>query len=533
VLLVFALTRRVLRGLEWRWGDGLALWVTGLFALHPVHSQPVNYVCQRAEVLASLFYLLALLLLLETEERGRSASAVACYATALLALVLALGSKEIAVTFPAAYLLLSALLPAVVDRPGRRWSWRTRIALTAPFVVAVGVAAYRVLRTVTPESGVGFELASITPTRYALTQLSVIRRYVELLLWPARQNLDYEFPLSSGPLEPRTLLSGTFLLSLAGAAVGLLIWSRRGDWSSPARKGARLAAFGISWFFLVLAPTSSVVPVIDVIEEHRVYLASWGAFAALAAAASVTYANVAGTSGRARRIRLALGSAICIGLAVLLYERNAVWESRLALWRDVVAKSPTKARAHENLGHALYLAGDQAAADAEYVLALRYGRDGSTSYPKLLNNVGTSLLKSGRLPEAIAFLNDALAQAPDDPRLLGTLSIALLRSGDLDAAERTARRSARLWPRDPAAHQALGLVLAKRGDTAAAVRELRFAAELDPDLTVQTRSAALLHELAGRVAEACDAWRRYRAMRPGAENSARARQHMAALGCRD
>jgi len=502
--LVALLARRLLRRLAWPGPDGLALFVAGLFALHPVQSQAVSYVAQRSEVLASLCLLLSLWLLLSAEEaRPWSRASLARLGGALLAAGLALGAKSIAVTVPAAYLLTSALFPAPAPAPGvgsgagGPVTWRTRLALAAPMTLLAGLAGARELASLGAAVGAGFDLPSLGPARYALTELAVMVRYLELLVWPTGQNLDYAFPLAAWPLEARTLRSGLLLLALSVAAGALLRWSFR-EPATTSRRAARLAGFGVAWFFLLLAPTSTVVPLADVIEEHRVYLASFGILLALGAGAGLALERLGGPASRWRQAAPILGLATWLAAGLALHQRNEVWTTRLSMWRDVVAKSPGKARAHENLGHALHLAGDPRGAALAYSTALRYAADGSVPYAKLVANVGASLLEFGRIPEAVRLLSQGLERAPDDPRLLGNLAVAHLQAGNLDAAETTARRAAARWPGDAGARQALALVLDRRGD---------------------------------RPAQACAAWGSYLAIRPGPEGEALARGRLASLGC--
>jgi len=535
VALLFLITRRTLRRVGWPAPDGLALWISGLFALHPVQSQAVSYVSQRAEVLASLFYALALLLLLDAEERGASRRGVASYVGALLAFVLGLGSKAIAVTLPAAWLLYLACFPpaepgASEAGPSRRWAGRG--ARVAPFLLLSALYAAVQLSSLRSAVGAGFDLPSLDPLRYFLTQLRVVLVYLRLLVWPAGQNLDYELPVASGLLEPRTLLPALALAALLLAALWCWAWSRREGPPASTRRAARLFAFGFLWFLVLLAPTSSVVPLRDVIEEHRVYLASWGVLTALAAAASLLFDRLAGGGANAARVKRVVAVGLCAAAGVALFQRNAVWESRVSLWRDAVAGSPTKARAHENLGHALYLAGDLRGAAVEYRAALRFGADGTVPMSKLLNNVGASLMEIGRLDEAADFLSNALTVAPDDVRLLNNLAMTRLWKGDLDAALATARRAVARFPGDPGAHNALGQVLLKRGDPAGAAEQFALEASLNPDLALQLRSAATAQERAGDVGGACASWGQLLRMRPGVRDEELARGRLAALRCR-
>ena len=369
-LLVFAFTRRVLSLGGWRAGDLLALAVTSVFALHPLQSQSVAYISQRSETLASAFYLGSLLLLQGCGGR-RSRRARACaYLAAFFLFLLGLAAKVIIATLPAAYLLMGLLPgPAPAAGPARL---RQRLAAAAPFLILILYATATALFTghgLPKEANAGFSIASLPPWRYLLTQGHVLVTYLRLVLWPRGQNLDWDFPIASGVDNPVALACALFVLLVLTASVGLYLRSR----SRTDAKGAagRTAAFGVLWFFLLLSPTSSVVPLADVIMEHRVYLASWGLFLALAALATASGGAIRHWLGR-RSVAATALLVLCAALAGTTYLRARLWGSELLLWSDIVAKSPGKARARLGLANAYHHAGqgERAVAECRIGLAL-------------------------------------------------------------------------------------------------------------------------------------------------------------------
>lgn len=533
VALVFFFTRRTLRRLDFTDGDALSWWIAGLFALHPVHSQAVAYVAQRSEVLASAFYVAALLLLLHAEERRLTARGVAYYVAALLSFALGLGAKPVIATLPAAYLLYGVCFsgPRADERAEAplRSPWPFRLALAAPFIAIAAIAVTIQLGGFRGSQEAGFGLTSMGPWRYFLTQLPVVVRYLRLLVWPAGQNLDYAFTLSDGLLELRTAASGIALAALAaGAAV---LWRRSRSKDSEAAKAMRFASFGLAWFLLILSPTSSFIPIVDVIEEHRVYLASWGILSALAAAGVVGYRRCAGDSARARRGAVAIVLGTWTALGVGLHLRNEVWRTRLSLWRDVVAKSPTKARAHSNLAGALSNAGDSAGAVEEYRLAMRYAEDGTVARSTIASDMGRALLRLDRVDAAISVLRGGLALAPGDGSLANSLAIALLSKGDLEGAGAYARQAVDRAPHSGTAHHTLGEALMAKGDFVGALQEFSVAASLEPNDPLHVYFIAVNQERLGLIPQACGSWGRLLALGGGTFGSAEARDRRAALGC--
>jgi hypothetical protein len=261
VLLVYAFVRRMLDLGGLADGRGLALAVAAVFALHPLQTEAVIYVSQRAESLASGLYLGTLLLVLAAERRGRTRAGATLYLAALVVFILGMGAKSIVLTMPLAYLLIGlipgrALYAEKLAPPARR------ILLAAPFVLC---SLLVVLRTVPTFQGryrglntAGFDIPSLPPWRYLLTEWHVMVVYLRLLFWPAGQNLDWDFPLARGPGDPTAWLCGLLLTALLLGA-GYVFWRFRAR-DDRAGSVARVAVFGLFWYFLVLSLTSSIIP---------------------------------------------------------------------------------------------------------------------------------------------------------------------------------------------------------------------------------------------------------------------------------
>lgn len=541
VLLVFAFTRTLATlaadadaGPERARAGWLALVVAGLFALHPLQTQAVSYVVQRAEVLASLGYLGALLLLLEAERRGRGPGGAAAYAGALLALGLGLGAKAILVTLPAAYLLLTWVVPGARARASLT-SWPRRLGLLAAPLLLIGLFAARTSRRLEGTTDAGFAVPGLPVRDYFLTQWRAVATYLRLLLWPSGQSADWALPTSHSPFDPATLGAGLLLALLLAGAAALLRWSHRpaggGTLAEGDRQGARLAGFGIVWFFVVLSATSSFIPREDVLVEHRVYLASFGILLALAAAGARALARLPAPR---RTLAAALLVGLCWGgLGLLTWRRNAVWESALALWGDAAEQAPGKPRVRLGLGNALLARGEPEAAIAQYQLGLSALRaDAAPAEAPLQQSLGAALARTGRPAEAVVALRRAATLDPSSADAALGLALALVTTGELGAAEAEAARALRLRPGAPLAHRVIGRARLAAGDDEAAAAALELAARgLPDDAQVQLE---LGHALAatGRSVEACQAWRR--AARPGADEPARrqADEAQAILGCK-
>ena len=379
-----------------------------------------------------------------------------------------------------------------------------RLAVAAPFLA---YALFATTSTVVDLKGedAGFLIPFLPPGRYFLTQLHVVVTYLRLLFWPTGQNVDWDFPLAHGLADPAVLGSGFLLVViLVGTGIVFVRCRRRTDSAGPA---GRLATFGVAWFFLLLSPTSSVVPLADVLMEHRIYLASWGILLATA----VSAANLLERLARRKRPLLLAAAAICLcaGLASATYLRIGLWQSKLALWSDCVTKSPRKARAHLGLGNGLGKDGNLPQAVEEFRTALDLAKtDPRWLRQEIRGKLGTALLLLGRAQEAIVAVQAGLAEQPKDANLLGLLAMAQLQQRNFAAAEAAAQGSVAA-AREPAASlQILGMVRSAKGDREGATAAFEQAVHSDPEEPQGRLLLARTYREQGRLSQACDLLRR-------------------------
>ena len=288
----------------------LSALVALIFAAHPIQTQSVVYIVQRMESLMSLFYLLALLFLVWASKATSTMKRAAMYSGVGISYLLAFHSKEVAYTLPAAVLLYDFCFIAKGKFKGIAAKWPMYA------VLAVFFAAFTIT-TVMPLGGfgdlsdessdakyaapkvkaglggkeldysAGFKVSTVTPKEYLYTQFNVLTYYIGLIAFPAKQNLDYDFPWSKELMKAPQVAEGTALntplpapfislLILAAITTGAFYMIISTQKAPESRK--RVAGFFILWYFIILSPTSSIVPIIDAIYEHRVYLPSLGVF---------------------------------------------------------------------------------------------------------------------------------------------------------------------------------------------------------------------------------------------------------------
>jgi Flp pilus assembly protein TadD len=315
---------------------------------------------------------------------------------------------------------------------------------------------------------------------YARTQLGVLVTYLRLLAFPIGQNFDHDVPLETSFASPRVILAGALLAGLAALAVILF---RRGKREG----GARVAAFGIAWFFLVASVESSVVPIADLMAEHRVYLPSIGPLVALAVGAAWLARRLAPARGPAVLAGVALGIASL--LAVATFQRNRVWASELSFWGDAVAKSPGKARGHAGLATAFGDVGRLDEAVQEYETAIRL----DPAAPDPCYNLARLYLAQGaRTEEAAALLQRAVLLRPGSLQMRANLAAALNRLGRFEETIRLLQEpeSVRLLALPIAEEEKgqgearfnLGVAYAGQGDRVRARSELEPLRSLSPEL---------------------------------------------------
>lgn len=506
--LAFAFLRRILARVGYPRPAPVALVVAAIFALHPIQAESVAYVSQRAEVLSSALYLASLLLLDLAAARFLAWPGVVAWAGGVVGWVLAMGAKAIAITQPAAFLLDQAVLAPVGERGGKAAVRRVgrALLLASPILLLSAWSASLQFTSfaAAPAGGVGFTATKLSPWMYLLTQFRVQWLYLKLLAWPRGFAFDRGFEASQG-LDPATVLAGAGLLGLL--ALALWLW-RRAERGAGDAAAARLAAFGILFWLVVISPTSSFVPVLDLAVEHRAYLASLGPFLAVTVAVDALLRRWLGSRAQAAAVGVALVVLGILGISVR--GRAETWGSTVTLLREASAATPDSVRILTNLAIALRQKGDMAGAEAEFRKAWGVARQ-DNHVAGVARNLGALLIDTGRGAEAIAILDRGLQASPEDAVLRVNRSVALGMLGRYPESLEEARHAAATNPGNPVARNNLGVALCAVGDLPAGMGEFRAAEGLDPGNPTFPVTAAIALSRLGRREEACDTFRRARA----------------------
>lgn len=456
----------------------LSFFIAALWALHPIQTESVSYVTQRYESMMGLFSFGTLYCVI----RSAGSPLPSCWAAlASISGFLALESKEVAVSLPLLVLLFDRAFLAGSFKEALRCRRMLYLGL------ATALAGFAFCQThVSDREWAGFGLA-IPWWRYALSQPGVILHYLRLVVWPHPLCLDYGWPVASAwrQILPESVIVGAMLM---GTLYGLV-------------KRPMLGFLGAA-FFLILAPTSSLMPILDLAVEHRMYVPLAPVLAILVLGLFLALKPMIGTT--AIRSPLWCGIFVITAMSILAtlgtmtFHRNRAYAEPLTIWQDTVAKAANNPRAHLNFGHALQQAGRAEEALVEYQLAIRLAPRSPMAY----NNLGVLYEKLNRIPESLECLKKALEIAPNDPKVLSNLGVSLIKQGSCTEAITCFQKALRIDPKLADAHNNLGEAYVQTGRIEAAVEQYREAIALRPDSFIMRWNLGMAFWRSGRKDEA-------------------------------
>ncbi len=458
----------------------LALCLALLWVVHPLQTESVTYIVQRAESQMGLFFLLTLYCLVRGGGGGKGSGAWLTAAT--VCCWLGAATKEVMAAAP----VLALLHDRTFLAGSFRGAWRARRITHAALFSSWLLVAVLVWSSGNRGGTVGFG-SHVPWWDYALTQCDAIAHYVKLALWPHPLVFDY------GP-ELRTSLTGVLPPAvLTALLVGGTLYAlvRRPAWG-----------FLGFWFLALLAPTSLIPGNRQALAEHRMYLSLAPLLAALVIGVFLLLGGRRAPSAWPRAALLL--ATLAAGLGCITVRRNEDYRTELALYRDTAAKRPCNAFAHYNLAKLLAEGGAPAAAIPEYEAALRV-RPG---FPAALFNLGNALAELGRLSPAEEAFRDALRLTPEYPQAHYNLGNVLLRLGRKSEAADQFAAAARQAPGFFAARENLGSVWLELGRLDDARAEFEAVLRLRPESAAAHFGLGNVSFLEGRLPEAVRAYER-------------------------
>jgi len=427
-----------------------AAFATALFLVHPLQSESVGYVASRSEVVSGLFFLIAWVAFLYRQHVAIRFSEVALI---LVFFVFAVTSKEHTAVLPAVLLLTDYFFNPGFTLEGIRKNWRLYVPIIGGAALGI-VVIFKVV--LTRASTAGFGMKDLTPLDYLFTQFRSIVTYLRLFIIPAGQNIDYDIPISHSLGDYFSWLCLLIILALTAAA-----WIYRRKFP--------LAAFGFFLFLILLAPTSSIVPIRDVLVERRMYLPIF--------ALSLCVIDFL----RNRRIAItALATTltvICAVFAVLTWQRNHVWGSPVSLWQDSVKNSPQKYRPRFQLAYAHYQSGQCLEATQQYAEAAKL-----SPKPDYELYVDWALAAdcANKPGEALSRLEDAL-RIEQSAHAWALMGMVRAKTGAYDEALEALAQSEKVNSRFTMTYVYRGNVHMVRKDWDAAVVEFEKAVSVEPN----------------------------------------------------
>lgn len=462
-LWVFLLSRRMLE----RVAQGnpsnliLATFAGAVFLLHPVQTESVAYVASRSEVLSVLFFHAGFVLFLTRQQKGLT------FPSALGVLTLfgiASLTKEHAAVFPALLLFTDWFWGGYSFAAIRR-NWRLYVPAT---IVGAGALAF-VFRVLRSADTAGFGMKDLPWHDYFYTQCRAIWVYIRLFFLPVGQNFDYDFAISRSLLDHGAIFGLIGLLALAAAA---FVYKERFP----------LASYGVFVFLILLAPTSSFVPIRDVLVERRLYLPFIGLLFV-----SLEFLSRWKTS---RTALIGTLAGVLAVLSFLTYSRNHLFGDPIALWTDTIERSPNKARPHFQLGFAHY---ERQRCDE----AVKYYDKAAALEPpeeKLLIDWALAYDCLSRPGDALGKLHQAAAKK-ETAHIYSLIGMIHGKQGHREQALEALAKAESLNRRWDMTYAYRGNVYTASGELDEAEKEFRRALALDPSNPVATQGLAALRRM--------------------------------------
>ena len=323
-----------------------------IFALHPLNTQAVTYISSRSSIMASIFYLAAIILFVEGYYKKEIKSFYLYVAFAFICFVSGLLCKLIIISLPA--ILFAYHYYFISEQNIKIWitrQWKyilgTGVLLVLPILLYIKVTGSLLLRA---------SIVDVTSLDYFRTQIGVIPfEYIRKMVFPFNLTIEPNFPLVSH-WTSFIAISGVLILGIL-----LITWIKFSFAKEYLRKYSP-EVFGLFWLAITLSPTSSFIPLLDMAAEHRTYLPLIGF--------SITFASILvrlkyfllhsiknNTQHIHSKKKVSALTTLCIFLILFSFffltrERNKVWKDEVSLWTDAKIKAPYNIRPYNNLGEA-------------------------------------------------------------------------------------------------------------------------------------------------------------------------------------
>ncbi len=495
------LFRRFVQDHDSRDSGAFSLMAGLVFALHPVQTGSVTYIASRSAVLATLFYLFAVILFITGFEK-KGLTKASLYFGAFFSFFLGIGVKETVLTLPFIIVLLSFYLITLQSRPARQDLWyggnRTDIIVCGVWLLTL--PAYVLVKYISVQHAIPVDTRFapgeiLPPYQYLLTELNVvIFHYLGWLFFPVGgAHADPDIHAETSFMDISTIFAAVIIAGLLYIAIRSL-------------KKRPIVSFAILWYFITLIPTSSVFPLGDLAVERHLYLPSIG-FALIS-----SYFLIKARALLPVNLKLVL-YLIPILLAVMTLKTNLAWKSEVTLWEDAAAKSPDKVRVLGNRAFAYFEAGDLEKAEALYIDFLKRFPYDAAGY----NNMGLLYEKKGDIKSAIKYYKEAIRLRPSYWRFYMHLGDAFRQAGLINEAKNELLKAVNLEPQNPELLINLASLLAKQGEFGRVIEIANLVINLEPKNAMAFSLLGISYERMGMKEEAARHYKTALKLNPGWE----------------
>ncbi|NCD41181.1 MAG: tetratricopeptide repeat protein [Bacteroidia bacterium] len=442
-----------------------ALFIAGIFLVHPIQIQSVVYIIQRMNLLSAFFTFSALLLYIKGRDSyGEKKSILLtglCYLFALIAMLLGIMSKQNA----AVILLLIIMLEFTLYSANRKREWIFRILFL--IITAIGILGFVIF------TDIGLMKTTLSPLRYFVSQWTVMLQYIRMVFIPYGLNIDHVAPGYQGMLSIRDI----FALGIHLAAIGWAVFKKNGH---PAIR------IGILWFYAAHSVESGLIPISDIMVEHRNYLPLTGLF------------FIIGTL-LFQPIKKPYNLLLFTVLIVSSYGAASVvrindWKSMETIWQDSVTKNKKNKRAWNNLSYALLTSDpDRAIKAGEKALML------DSAYYEAYDNIGAAYYNLGDTAHAIYCFNKSVRSGSgSNPVALFNLANLYLHK-DPETACELFEKVITMNPEKTEAYAQLGYLYHQKGDYLRAIKNYTHAYHQKPNKLNYLINIAVLEDLLGNA----------------------------------
>lgn len=336
VILFFLFRKIMFQVTQHKWSDYIALFAVALYGLHPALAETINYIYQRGDSLSTLFVVFAFYIYIAYPEQRKKY-------LYLIPALLGILAKEPATMFAPIlffYILLFESKNSLYDIFTKKgWSViTTAFRQTLPALIVCGLAGILVVKM----QSSAFETGGSSRLNYLITQPWVLFHYFFTFFIPTNLSADTDLPAFSNLFEERIYAGLAFVIAMLAVA-----------FKTSQKEETKPIAFGILWFFIALIPTSSLVPLAEVTNDHRMFFPFVGLALSVGWTIGIFILKRESTLNSNPRYKygiIAIGFIVLSAFAAGTVQRNKVWHSAESLWYDVTVKSPSNGRGLMNYG---------------------------------------------------------------------------------------------------------------------------------------------------------------------------------------